>query len=70
MTTQITQLSKRESKAELKRRGRKGMGAYLLRSISCLRQFLAIAGPLKMMKNAFSFTAKALFVLKLFNFLS
>ena len=35
-----------------------------------LRQFLAIESPLKMMKNAFHFTSKALFVLKIFKFLS
>ena len=38
--------------------------------ISGLIQFLAIERPFKMMKNAFSFTSKALFVLKLFKFLS
>ena len=31
------------------------------------RQFLAAKSPLKMMKNAFYFTSKALFVLKIFN---
>ena len=36
---------------------------------SSLRQFLAIERPLKMMKNAY-FTSKALFVLKIFKFLS
>ena len=35
-----------------------------------LRKFLAIESPLKMMKNAFYFTLKALFLLKLFIFLS
>ena len=35
-----------------------------------LRQFLATEIPLKMMKNAFYFTSKALFVLKIFKFLS
>ena len=35
-----------------------------------LRQFLATESPLKMMKNAFYFTLKALFVLKIFKFLS
>ena len=38
--------------------------------LSGLRQFLANESPLKMMKNAFYFTLKALFVLKLFKFLS
>ena len=35
-----------------------------------LRQFSANESPVKMMKNAFYFTLKALFVLKLFKFLS
>ena len=35
-----------------------------------LRQFLITEIPLKMMKNAFYFTLKALFVLKIFKFLS
>ena len=35
-----------------------------------LRQFLANESPLKMIKNAFYFTSKALFVLKIFKFLS
>ena len=35
-----------------------------------LRSFLATENPLKMMKDAFYFTSKALFVLKIFNFLS
>ena len=39
-------------------------------SLSGLRQFLATKSPLKMMKNAFHFTLKALFVLKIFKFLS
>ena len=34
--------------------------------LSGLRQFLAIESPLKMMKNAFYFTSKALLVLKIF----
>ena len=38
--------------------------------LSGQRQFLAIESPLKMMKNAFYFTSKALFVLKIFMFLS
>ena len=36
----------------------------------CLKQFLATESPLKMMKNAFYFTLKSLFVLKIFKFLS
>ena len=35
-----------------------------------LRQFFITESPLKMMKNAFYFTLKALFVLKVFKFLS
>ena len=38
--------------------------------ISDLRQFLAAKSPLKMMKNAFYFMSKALFVLELSTFLS
>ena len=37
---------------------------------SCLRQFLAVESLLKMMKNAFYLAPKALFVLKIFKFLS
>ena len=37
-------------------------------ALSGLRQFLAIESPLKMMKNAFYSTSKALFVLKIFKF--
>ena len=36
---------------------------------SGLRQFLATECPLKMMKNTFYFTVKALFALKIFKFL-
>ena len=39
-------------------------------ALSCLRQLLATESSLKMMKNAFYFTLKALFVLKIFKFLS
>ena len=39
-------------------------------TFSGLRQFLATERPLKMMKNAFYFTSDALFVLKMFKFLS
>ena len=39
-------------------------------ALSGLRQFLAIESPLQMMKNAFHFTSKALFVLKIFMLLS
>ena len=37
---------------------------------SSLRQFLATESSLKVMKNVFYFTSKALFVLKIFKFLS
>ena len=39
-------------------------------ALSGLRPFLASESPLKMMKNAFYFTSKSLFVLKIFKFLS
>ena len=39
-------------------------------AFSGLTQFFAAESPLKMMKNAFYFTLKSLFVLQLFNFLS
>ena len=39
-------------------------------SLPDLRQFLAAKIPLKAMKNAFYFTSKALFVLKIFKFSS
>ena len=39
-------------------------------TLSGLRRFLATVSPLKMMKNPFYFTVKALFVLKIFKFLS
>ena len=39
-------------------------------ALSSLRQFLTAESPLKMMKNAFYITSKALFVLKIFKFLS
>ena len=39
-------------------------------ALSGLRQFLATESPLKIMKNAFYFTLEALFVLKIFKFLS
>ena len=38
-------------------------------ALSGLRQFVTIESPLKMMKNAFYFILKALFVLKIFKFL-
>ena len=39
-------------------------------ALSSLRQFLAPESPLKTMKITFNFTSKALFVLKIFKFLS
>ena len=39
-------------------------------ALSGLRKFLATESPLKMMKNVFYFISKALFVLKIFKFLS
>ena len=39
-------------------------------ALSGLRQFLAIENPLKMMKDSFYFTSRALFVLKIFKCLS
>ena len=39
-------------------------------ALSALRKFLATEIPLKIMKNAFYFMLKALFVLKIFKFLS
>ena len=38
-------------------------------ALSGLRRFLATESPLKMMKNAFCFSVKALFFLKIFKFL-
>ena len=38
-------------------------------AFSGLRQFIATDSPLKMMKDVFYFTSKALFVLKIFKFL-
>ena len=39
-------------------------------TLSGLRQFLATESPVKVMKNTFYFISKALFVLKIFEFLS
>ena len=39
-------------------------------ALSVLRQFLATESPLKMLKKAYYFTLKALFILKIFKFLS
>ena len=43
---------------------------FLKGALSGLRYFLAPESPLKMRKNAFYVTSKALFVLKIFKFLS
>ena len=47
---------------------------FLVYLVKCahsgLRQFLATESPLKMMKNAFYFTSKTLFVLKIFKIFS
>ena len=43
---------------------------YLKGALSSLRQFLATESSSKMMANAFYFTLKVLFVLKIFKFLS
>ena len=43
---------------------------YFKGALSGLRQYLATESPLKIMKNAFYFTSKASFVLKIFKFLS
>ena len=43
---------------------------YMKGALSGLRQFLATKSPLKMMKNAFYFTSKTPFVLKIFKFFS
>ena len=43
---------------------------YFVKStLPSLRRFLTTEGPSKMMKNAFYFTLKTLFVLKMFKFL-
>ena len=45
--------------------------SYILKgALSGMKQFLAIENPFKMMKNAFYFTSKALFFLKIFKILS
>ena len=44
--------------------------SLILNAHSGLKQFLATESPLKMMKNAFYFTANALSILKIFKFLS
>ena len=46
------------------------VGKTVQSALSDLKQFMAIESPLKMMKNAFYFTLKALLLLKIFKFLS
>ena len=46
------------------------IGFFLKVALSGLRQFLAIESTLKMMKNAFYFTLKVIFVIKISKFLS
>ena len=48
----------------------KGVLLRLKGAPSGLRQFLTNESPLKMMENAFYFTSKALYFLKIFKFLS
>ena len=48
----------------------KGLNQELKGALSGLRQLLTTERPLKMMKNVFYFTSKAIFVLKIFKFLS
>ena len=43
---------------------------YFLRRVLRIDKFLGTESPLKMMKNAFSFTVKALLVLEIFKVLS
>ena len=46
------------------------VGKTVKSAFSGLKLFVAIESPLKMMKNAFYFTSKALLLLKIFKFLS
>ena len=46
----------------------KALHRQLKGTLSGLRQFLATESPLKIMKNTFYFTSKALFVLKMLSF--
>ena len=50
--------------------GQKELHEEIKDTLSGLRKFLATGSPLKMMKNAFYFTSKTLFLLKIFKFLS
>ena len=57
-------------KSRSKHKSRCGQMPSFQDVLSCLRRFLATESPLKRMKNAFYFTSKAIFVLKIFKFLS
>ena len=46
------------------------LDSYFKGALSGLRQFLAIERTLKMIKNDFYFTSKAIFILKIFKFFS
>ena len=50
--------------------GQKELHEEVKDAVSGLRKFLATESPLKMMRNAFYFASKALFLLKIFRFLS
>ena len=46
-----------------------GLKPRLKGALSCLRRFVVTESPLKIVENAFYFTSKSLFVLKIFKFL-
>ena len=48
---------------------KKGLGFLFNGALSGLKRFLQTESPWKMIKNAFYFTLKLLFVLKIFKFL-
>ena len=50
--------------------GQKELHEEIKDAVSGLRKFLATESPFKMMRNAFCFTSKPLFLLKIFRFLS
>ena len=54
----------------LEEKNKKGLFGSLNGTLSGLTQFLAAESPLKMIKNVFYIALKALFVLKIFKFLS
>ena len=49
---------------------RRNQPLLFIGALSCLRQFMVTESSLKMMKNAFYFTLKTLFLLKIFKILS